>query len=55
MDWITEPFTRTDGVNTLTDSISLPKEQYDAMSKEEIEALKDQIFENWLLIIKGEE
>lgn len=53
MDWITEDFTRSDGVYTLVDSISLPKEQYDAMTKAQIEALKDSIFKNWLAIVKG--
>lgn len=46
---ITIPFELTDGTHTLTDAISLPDDHN--FTTEEIEAMKQKRFDDWVVII----
>ena len=44
-------FKKTDGTYTLQDAIHMPRAAYDALSEAEVEAMKQQRFDNWITII----
>lgn len=48
MTFIKIDFERDNGVNTYRDSITLPEEEFQKLSEQDIENLKDQRYQNWL-------
>ncbi|KPK13930.1 MAG: hypothetical protein AMJ56_00310 [Anaerolineae bacterium SG8_19] len=49
--WISDAFVLGDGPLVYSDAIVLPPEQYNALSPDEIAALKQQRYDNWIAII----
>lgn len=51
--WISDSFEKGVAPLTYSDAIILPPDQYNALTPDEIEALKDQRYQNWLAIINA--
>ena len=48
---ISDSFEITKDGLTLKDALVMPQEQYDALSAEEIQAMKQQRFDNWYALV----
>jgi len=44
-------FEKTDGKNTFNDALIFSQAEYDALTEQQIEEIKQQRFDNWLAII----
>lgn len=51
--WVSEAFEKTDGEYVFRSVISLPKDQFDALTAKQKEDLKTKIFNDWLAVIKA--
>ena len=49
--WYQIPFTKTDGVNTLSDALVILPEEYAALTQETFDAITQQRFDNWIAVI----
>lgn len=49
--WFKIDFEKTDGVHTYKDALHLSAEDYESKTEEEIEAMKQQRFDNWIAVI----
>lgn len=49
--YVSDSFEITENGYTLCDAIVMPKDQYDALTPEEIQAMKQQRFDNWYAIV----
>lgn len=51
MTIICQPFERTDGILTLKDAICLTQGQWDAITDEELAAMQDRRWLNWIAVV----
>ena len=51
--WVSDTFTMGKDPLIYSDAIVMPKEDYDLLKEEEIQAMKQQRYDNWLNIING--
>lgn len=45
------PFTKTDGINKLQDTLNLMQDEIDTLGEAGLEAMKQQRFNNWIAYI----
>ena len=50
-DYISIPFTKTDGTYTLQDALHLTQDEIDTLGEGGIEAMKQERFDNWLIAV----
>lgn len=50
-EFICQPYERTDGVYTFRDAICLTQAQWDVITPEEVTAMQDQRWQDWLTVI----
>ena len=49
--WYQIPFTKTDGINTLSDALVITPEEYAALTQETFDAITQQRFDSWVTVI----
>ena len=49
--WYQIPFTKTDGVNTLSDALVITPEDYATLTQDTFDAIAQQRFDNWIAVI----
>lgn len=51
MDFIRIEFEKGSGMYVYRDCLTLPKQQYETLTEEDIEAMKEQRYQQWLSVV----
>lgn len=52
--WVKDDFEKSANGRTFISAVNLPKDAYDALTPVQIEAIKQQMFDDWLMIVENE-